>query len=80
MKYKVVILMISLFLSYGGVSSSFASDKKEGQSTSYLLDTSKKKKKFSKRKKRYKNSTVIKIKRTGKGPNKARRNFANNFR
>ncbi|WP_028981574.1 hypothetical protein [Sporocytophaga myxococcoides] len=82
MKNNIVIgLLIALSLGLGGATQSFAF-LKEDVSEVYPLKGPKKmkKKNLFKRKKRYKNNTVVKIKRSGKGPNKGRRNYSNNFR
>lgn len=79
----VIVLMIALSLSWGGATQSFAYSQKEEAREVYSLKGPPKKMKknlFKRKKKRFKNNTVVKIKRSGKGPNKGRRNYSNNFR
>lgn len=76
----VVGLLMALLLGWGGSTQTFANSKGEMGEVYPLKGPKKMKKNLFKRKKRYKNNTVVKIKRSGKGPNKGRRNYSNNFR
>ncbi|MBO9699608.1 MAG: hypothetical protein J7604_05315 [Sporocytophaga sp.] len=81
MKNNIVIgLLIALSLGLAGATQSFAFSKEKASEVYPLKGPKKMKKNLFKRKKRYKNNTVVKIKRSGKGPNKGRRNYSNNFR
>ncbi len=81
MKNIIVIgLLITLSLGLGGVTQTLAFSKKVASKVYPLKGPKKMKKNLFKRKKRYKNSTVVKIKRSGKGTNKGRRNYSNNLR
>ena len=83
MKNKIVIgILIMLLTGWVGATKSLAysNSKQEGSGVYPLKGPKKMKKGLFKRKKRYKNNTVVKIKRSGKGPNKGRRNYSNNFR
>ncbi|GAL84135.1 hypothetical protein MYP_1363 [Sporocytophaga myxococcoides] len=82
MKNNIVIgLMITLSLGWGGATQTFAYSQKEASEVSPLKGPKKMKKNlFKRKKKRYKNNTVVKIKRSGKGPNRGRRNYSSNFR
>ncbi len=85
MKSKRVIglmIALSLGLSWGDATQTFAYSPKEEARKVYPLKGPKKMKKnlFKRKKKKYRNNTVVKIKRNGKGPNKGRRNYSNNFR
>lgn len=77
---KIVGLLIVLLLGWGSSTQTYAYSKEGVSEVSPLKGPKKMKKNLFKRKKRYKNNTVVKIKRSGKGPNKGRRNYSNNFR